>query len=264
MMNSPTYSHPWTVLTVPAFQDNYLWLIHNGKEAIAVDPGDAGCIQTCLKQHDLKLSAILCTHHHADHVGGVLALKEACGEIEVYGPPNESIPGRTQAVFDGNKLTLAAGEFLVLSVPGHTAGHVAYVWRNRVFCGDTLFALGCGRLFEGTPNQMLHSLHRLAELPGEFYVHCAHEYTLSNLAFALAVDPENENLKLRAKRERERRAKGEATVPSLLSEERATNPFLRAHDPALKASAERWKEASLHGELEVFTALREWKNQFRV
>jgi hydroxyacylglutathione hydrolase len=256
-------TQPWTVLTVPAFQDNYLWVIQNGKEAIVVDPGDANAIQTCLEAHGLKLSAILCTHHHADHVGGVKALLEANGPIEVYGPPNETIPGRTQAVQDGDRLNLAAGAFSVIAVPGHTAGHVAYVWEDRLFCGDTLFALGCGRLFEGTPSQMLDSLHRLADLPGEFYVHCAHEYTLSNLAFARAVDPDNPDLIQRGAREEARRARGEATIPALLSEERATNPFLRADQPALKASAEHWKQTPLPNELAVFTALREWKNNFK-
>jgi len=261
----PTPSdHPlWTVLTVPAFQDNYLWVIQNGQEAIVVDPGDAAPIQACLDTHQLRLSAILCTHHHADHVGGVQALLAAYKGIHVFGPPDEAIPGRSHAVYDGNTLWLAAGEFRVMSVPGHTAGHVAYVWQNRLFCGDTLFAMGCGRLFEGTPAQMLDSLHRIAQLPGEFYVHCAHEYTLSNLAFAMTVDPDNTVLIERGKREHARRARGEATIPALLSEERATNPFLRADHPALKASAESWKQAPLNNELEVFTALREWKNQFK-
>jgi hydroxyacylglutathione hydrolase len=262
-MPHPSFPNPWTVLTVPAFQDNYLWVIQNGEEAIVVDPGDAAPIKACLEAHQLRLSAILCTHHHADHVGGVKALLEAFGPIEVYGPPDETIPGRTQAVYDGNTLSLAAGDFLVMSVPGHTSGHVAYVWQNRLFCGDTLFAMGCGRLFEGTPAQMLESLHRFAQLPGEFHVHCAHEYTLSNLAFALAVDPENPALIERGVREQARRARGEATIPALLSEERDTNPFLRASQTALKASAERWKHAPLQSELEVFTALREWKNSFK-
>jgi len=262
-MNTPSHSQPWTVLTVPAFQDNYLWVIQNGQDAIVVDPGDAAPIQVCLTAHHLRLKAILCTHHHADHVGGVMALRQTYGDIAVYGPPQENIPVRTHAVYDGDTLSLAAGEFNVITVPGHTAGHVAYVWQNSLFCGDTLFAMGCGRLFEGTPTQMLQSLQRLSDLSGEYYVHCAHEYTLSNLAFALTVDPENTDLIERGKREKARRARGEATIPSLLSEERATNPFLRAHHPALKASAERWKQAPLDSELEVFTALREWKNEFK-
>jgi hydroxyacylglutathione hydrolase len=203
-------------------------------------------------------------------VGGVQALVQAHHEtgastsIPVYGPPNENIPGRTVAVEEGDRLTLAAGEFSVIAVPGHTAGHVAYVWQDRLFCGDTLFALGCGRLFEGTPAQMLDSLHQLAALPGEWYVHCAHEYTLSNLAFALAVDANNPDLIARAERERARRAQGLPTVPSRMSEERATNPFLRAQHPAIQASVASWAQKRLNSELEVWTALREWKNQFKV
>lgn len=262
-MQTASSTQPWTVLSVPAFQDNYLWVIQNGIEAVVVDPGDADAIQDCLKAHQLRLTTILCTHHHADHVGGVKALLEADRSIEVFGPASEPIPGRTQAVCDGQYLSLPPGEFLVLAVPGHTAGHVAYVWQNRLFCGDTLFAMGCGRLFEGTPEQMLDSLHRLADLPGEYYVHCAHEYTLSNLAFALAADPDNKALIARGAREQARRARGESTIPALLSEERETNPFLRANQDALKVSAEKWSQTTLNNELAVFTALREWKNVFK-
>lgn len=253
----------WQVSGVPAFQDNYLWVVHNGSCAVVIDPGDAAPLIDFLRQRGLALTAILCTHHHADHVGGVAGLLQAFGTCPVVGPADESIPGRTLAAQDGETLMLAPGRFEVVTVPGHTAGHLAYLWQDRVFCGDTLFALGCGRLFEGTPQQMLHSLQRLAGLPGERWMHCAHEYTLSNLAFALHVDSANPALLARAARERARRADGLATVPALLSEERATNPFLRASAPALRASAERWTGSSLPDELAVFTALRRWKNEFR-
>ena len=253
----------WQVLAVPAFQDNYLWVLHDGRQAILVDPGDAAALAACLKARDLTLAAILCTHHHADHVGGVLGLCAEFGPVPVYGPAGEAIPGRTRSVGEGEVLELAAGTFRVLEVPGHTAGHLAYLWQDRVFCGDTLFALGCGRVFEGTPAQMYASLSRLAALPGDPWIHCAHEYTLSNLAFALAADPGNAELQARGVRERARRARGEATVPSHLAEERATNPFLRAGQAALRVSAESWAGHPLGDTVDVFAALRAWKNGFR-
>ena len=253
----------WRVSAVPAFQDNYLWVIHDSRHAILVDPGAAEPIAAFLHAHGLRLQAILCTHHHADHVGGVLDLQAEFGPVPVYGPAAEAIPGRTHAVAEGEVLTLAAGAFAVLEVPGHTAGHVAYLWQDRLFCGDTLFALGCGRLFEGTPAQMHASLHKLSALAGDWWVHCAHEYTLSNLAFALRADSANPELLARAERERARRAQGEPTVPSRLSEERRTNPFLRSDQPALRASAEAWCGAELHTPVEVLAALRSWKNEFR-
>lgn len=253
----------WQVLCVPAFADNYLWLIHDATQAVAVDPGDAQAIIAALDARGLTLSAILCTHHHADHVGGVLQLIARYGAIPVYGPAHEAIPGRTVAVRDAEVLTLPPGDFRVLEVPGHTAGHVAYVWEDRLFCGDTLFALGCGRVFEGTPAQMLDSLERLSSLTGDLWVHCAHEYTLSNLAFALQVDGENGDLQARATRERARRSAGLATVPSRMSDERRTNPFLRCGSGAVKASAETWRQAPLDTRVAVFTALREWKNGYR-
>jgi len=259
----PHGSGQWTVTGVPAFQDNYLWVIHDRQRAVLVDPGDAGPVADFLRRHALRLEAILCTHHHGDHVGGVLRLQEAFGPVPVFGPAGESIPGRTQALRDGAELALAMGSVQVLEVPGHTAGHLAYLWGRHLFCGDTLFALGCGRLFEGSPAQMLTSLSRLAALPDDTLVHCAHEYTLSNLAFALRVDGDNPALRSRGVRERARREAGEATVPSLLAEERATNPFLRSGEPALRASAEAWAGRPLAQPLEVFAALRAWKNEFR-
>lgn len=253
----------WQVTGVPAFQDNYLWLIHDHQHAVAVDPGDAAPLLAFLRPRGLELQAILCTHHHADHVGGVAGLLAEFGGLPVFGPDLEAIPGRTQVAREGDTLALAPGPFAVMEVPGHTAGHLAYLWQDRIFCGDTLFALGCGRLFEGTPGQMHRSLSRLAALSGERWVHCAHEYTLSNLAFALQVDGANPALLARAVRERGRRAEGQPTVPALLSEERATNPFMRAAEPALRRSAERWSGAPLPDPVAVFAALRSWKNDFR-
>lgn len=254
----------WQVSGIPAFEDNYLWLIHDQRQAWVVDPGDEDPVLDFLHAHQLALAGVLCTHHHGDHVGGVVALAQRCGAPPVYGPALERIPGRTDPVHEGQVLALACGPVTVMEVPGHTAGHVAYLWQDRIFCGDTLFALGCGRLFEGSPAQMHDSLTRLAALPGERRVHCAHEYTLSNLAFALAVDPDNPALLARAGRERATRAQGRPTVPALLSEERATNPFLRADQATLRASAERHCGGPLSDPLAVFTCLRQWKNEFRV
>ncbi len=252
----------WQVEAVPAFQDNYLWVLHDGAQAVVVDPGDATAIATFLRARKLALRSILCTHHHADHIGGVADLQAQFGPVEVIGPEDARIPGRTQTALDGDVLTLAPGEFRVLAVPGHTLSHVAYCWRDRLFCGDTLFALGCGRMFEGTPEQLHGSLMRLANLPGEWWVHCAHEYTLSNLAFALAVDADNPALQQRGQQERARRQVGRATVPSLLSAERATNPFLRCTAPAVIAAAEDWAGSVLPSPVAVFAALRTWKNTF--
>jgi len=223
----------------------------------------AAPLSAFLRARGLHLEAILCTHHHGDHVGGVQGLVAEFGPLPVYGPAQEAIPGRTVAAAEGDSIVLAPGAFTVMEVPGHTAGHLAYLWQDRIFCGDTLFAMGCGRLFEGTPGQMHRSLSRLAALPGERWVHCAHEYTLSNLAFALRVDGSNPALLARAERERARRAQGDPTVPARLSEERATNPFLRASEAALRASAESWSGAPLPDPLSVFAALRNWKNDFR-
>ncbi len=258
----PASTGLWQVEGVPAFTDNYLWVIHDGTQAVLVDPGDGAPLQDYLTRRRLALRAILCTHHHADHIGGVAALQAAFGPVPVYGPDDERLTGRTETVADGMTLALPPGDFQVLGVPGHTRSHLAYCWRDHLFCGDALFALGCGRLFEGTPAQLLAAMDRFAGLPGEWWVHCAHEYTLSNLAFALAVDPDNPALQQRAVQERARRAVGRATVPSLLSAERATNPFLRARDPAVRAAAERWAGQPLADATAVVGALRAWKDGF--
>ena len=252
----------WQVEAVPAFEDNYLWVLHDGQQALVVDPGDAAVITRFLETRHLTLRGMLLTHHHADHLGGVTALQDRFGAVDVFGPADERIPQRTRTVSDGETLTLAAGAFQVLAVPGHTRSHVAYTWRDRLFCGDTLFALGCGRLFEGTPAELHHSLMRLANLPGEWWVHCAHEYTLANLAFALAVDGDNGALQKRGVQERARRQVGRATVPSLLSAERATNPFLRCDQTAVRAAAEARAGQPLASPVEVLGTLRAWKNTF--
>lgn len=256
-----------TVLAVPAFQDNYLWLIHDGVHAAAVDPGDAAPILDALQSHRLALTSILLTHHHADHIGGVAELLERF-PVPVVGPRKDGIAAVTQPVGEGDRVQVPGLnlELDVLDVPGHTKGHIAYVRRTGVhwlFCGDTLFAGGCGRLFEGTPEQMSSSLGKLAALPEDTQVYCAHEYTLANLRFAEAVEPGNAELQLRVADENAKRKAGLPTVPSSIGLERATNPFLRYQEPEIVASLQRAGRLApgAHPVL-AFAALREWKNVF--
>jgi hydroxyacylglutathione hydrolase len=257
-----------SVLTVPAFNDNYLWVIHDGVHAAVVDPGDAGPVREALDQHHLTLTAILLTHHHADHIGGVPALL-AQADVPVYGPRRDGIEGITQGLGEGDRVKVAGLdlEFEVLDVPGHTRGHIAYVRSSPgahwLFCGDTLFGGGCGRLFEGTPAQMADSLAKLAALPDDTLVYCAHEYTIANLRFALAVEPDNQALALRMKDASEKRGTRLPTVPSNIGLERGTNPFLRYTEPGIVKSlvdAGRLKPGT--APVEAFAALREWKNVF--
>lgn len=247
-----------------AFTDNYIWMLHNDTHAVAVDPGDARPVLQFLRGRKLSLAAILTTHHHADHTGGNHELL-AHFQVPVYGPARETIPGMTQPLQHGDRVTLPelALEFSVIDVPGHTAGHIAYYGLNSLLCGDTLFAAGCGRLFEGTPLQMATSLDRLAQLPEDTLVYCAHEYTLGNLAFALHVDRNNPALIERARIEQQKRAAGLPTLPSSIGLEKASNPFLRCHVDALHAAAETWAGKTLPDAIAVFAVLREMKNVFR-
>lgn len=256
------------VLAVPAFNDNYLWLIHDGRHAAAVDPGDAGPILAALQQHQLSLTAILLTHHHADHVGGVPRLLQHC-KVPVFGPRHEAITGVTDPLAEGDHITLPQLDLqlAVLDVPGHTSGHIAYfaAAQDWLFCGDTLFAGGCGRLFEGTPAQMSDSLAKLAALPDATQVFCAHEYTLANLRFAQEVEPDNRALQQRIVAEQAKRERGIPTVPSSIGLEKATNPFLRYREPAIIARliAAGCLSQTQQEPVATFAALREWKNNFR-
>lgn len=251
------------IIPLPAFSDNYFWLLARGGSAAVVDPGDAGPVERALERLGLQLDAILVTHHHSDHVGGVVALKQRFRPT-VYGPVQESIPGRDRALTGGDAVEVLGTRFQVIDVPGHTAGHIAYYAETEaaLFCGDTMFACGCGRLFEGTPAQMYNSLSGLAALPAQTRVYCAHEYTLANIRFALAVEPGNAALQSRATNDEATRRRGEPTVPSTIALELATNPFLRCHEPEVRASVARRKRGAETSTVTTFATLREWKNGF--
>lgn len=252
------------ITPIAAFSDNYIWVIHNQRHAVVVDPGDANAVSAYLRTHNLSLSAILITHHHHDHTGGNEALVRAFS-VPVYGPARESIPQLTHPLTEGSTIRFEelGLELQVLDVPGHTAGHIAYYADNMLFCGDTLFGCGCGRLFEGTPAQMLASLTKLGQLPANTSVYCAHEYTLGNIAFALTLEPDNPALQARAKTDHEHLAAGRPTLPSTIAMELATNPFLRCHLPSLHNAAERAAGHSIIDTIEVFSTLRLLKNDFR-
>jgi hydroxyacylglutathione hydrolase len=254
------------VTAIPAFADNYLWLIHNELHAVVVDPGDAGSINEALDSRQLTLVAILLTHHHADHVGGVGQLLNRWN-VPVYGPAKEKITGVNHSLSENDSVNFAQlGLTLhVLDVPGHTAGHIAYVEHDQhwLFCGDTLFAGGCGRLFEGAAEQMTQSLAKFTVLADDFKVYCAHEYTVSNLRFAVAVEPNNTALSTRLSSAQVARDRGESTVPSTLGEEKQTNPFLRYDQPAIIQTLREMGKLNSDEPVAAFAALREWKNSFR-
>ena len=256
------------LLALPAFSDNYLWLLHDARQAIVVDPGQAEPVLQALQERGLQLQAILVTHHHADHVGGVDALRQATG-APVYGPARERIPAPFIPLSQGSRVEALGLGFEVLDVPGHTAGHIAYFCPQvdgapLLFCGDTLFSGGCGRLFEGTPAQMLTSLDQLAALPGDTRVCCTHEYTLSNLKFARAVEPGNAALVQYISRCEALRAQGLPTLPSRIALEREINPFLRTRENAVAAAAAGFAPPTdTRDAVAVLAALREWKNEFR-
>ena len=258
------------LIPLPAFSDNYLWLWQQGTQAVVIDPGDATPVLTALARENLALAAILVTHHHADHVGGVAQLHQATG-AHVYGPAREEVPAPFTPVMSGDTLNLLGQTVQVMDVPGHTAGHVAYFLPTAqphpvVFCGDTLFSGGCGRIFEGTPAQMLASLDALAALPGDTQVCCAHEYTLGNLRFALAVEPDNTDLQFYTAQCQQRRAKGQPTLPAQLGNELQINPFLRSRHPVVRQAVAQHAQLSLdeeNNDVAVFAALRQWKNDFK-
>lgn len=249
---------------IRAFADNYIWMITDlqNKTAAVVDPGDARPVLKALEKQSLDLTAILITHHHADHTGGIRQLTQQFPGVTVFGPANENISGITQRLKEGNTIQLPGIQYQlsVIDVPGHTAGHIAYVNEQHLFCGDTLFAGGCGRVFDGTFEDLHYSLEKIAALPEQTLIYCAHEYTLDNLGFAKWVEPANHAL---LKRDQETEAlceKGVATVPSLLATELTTNPFLRVHNPVVIKAAEKFSGQSHMSPVSVFKAIRRWKD----
>ncbi|NOY66108.1 MAG: hydroxyacylglutathione hydrolase [Gammaproteobacteria bacterium] len=248
---------------IPAFNDNYIWLIHkeNNKNIVIVDPGDAKPVLETIRQHQYQPVAILITHHHSDHVGGINQLK-ARYDIPVYGPANENIAAITHPLKEGDNVTITELDLTlqVLDVPGHTRGHIAYYSNNMLFCGDTLFTGGCGGLFEGTAEQMHHSLNKIAALPDETQIYCAHEYTLDNLNFARVVEPENKALLQRIKDTQAKRKLNKATVPAKLALEKDTNPFLRCDVPDVIQAAEQFALKRLKSGTETFATVRHWKD----
>lgn len=261
---------PIELIPVPAFADNYLWLLVRDGDAVVVDPGDAAPVEAMLAQRGLNLVAVLITHHHPDHIGGLSALL-ATRSIPAYGPRRESatIPQLNVLLDEGDTVEVLSERFEVIEVPGHTKGHIAYFSAATearsplLLCGDTLFSGGCGRLFEGTPAQMHRSLSRLAALPGATQVYCTHEYTTSNLLFAQAVEPDNADLVAYLRRVRELRSANTPTLPSSIDLELRINPFLRSDRPAVRSAAVRHAGRALSDEVEVFAALRTWKDGFR-
>jgi len=249
---------------VEAFDDNYIWVIEEGNGMVAiVDPGDADPVLSYLQKSGQQIAAILITHKHYDHVGGVADLKANFPDAIVFGPAHEPIQGIDQRLEMGDTIDIPGMKYQpeIMDVPGHTEGHIAYKGEGALFCGDTLFACGCGRVFSGSMSQLHHSLMLIADLPGDTLVYCAHEYTLDNIGFAKWVEPDNQYLLNREIDTRQARDKNIPTVPSTLEIELKTNPFLRANIHVVVNAAERYAGKSLETAEEVFTTLRQWKDR---
>lgn len=256
------------IIALPAFTDNYIWVLRHAGRVAVVDPGDANPVLEYLAKTGDDLCAVLITHYHPDHIGGIAEII-AHHPAPVYGPASENIAGVSHPLHGGERIQLTEieCEFEIITLPGHTLGHIAYYDSSlgeagAVFCGDTLFAAGCGRLFEGTPTQMLASLNKLAVLPAPTFVYCTHEYTAANLRFALAVEPENQAIQQRIAVVAATRAIGGFTVPTRIDLELETNPFLRSEAPAVRAAAAQRLGHPPRDAVETFTAIREWKNHF--
>lgn len=253
-----------SVFPIKAFNDNYIWCLHNQTHSVVVDPGDAAPVIAYCQDNQLTLSGILITHHHWDHTGGIDALLAAFPNIPVYGPQNKEIKQITVRLSQGDNVELAnlGVKFSVLEVPGHTLDHIAYYGDTGLFCGDTLFSAGCGRLFEGTPQQMFDSLAKLTALPADTAVYCTHEYTMANIAFAEAVEPNNQALMAYKNWAMQQRKKNTPTLPSSIQKELAVNPFLRCDSPELVTNVSQNLGTRLISKQETFASLRSWKDNF--
>lgn len=254
------------IIRISAFKDNYIWLLVSTKTngGVVVDPGDAKPVLEALRVNNIQLTAILITHHHADHCGGISELLKHV-EVPVYGPKHETIPNCSHSLCESDTITLDALEiqFSVLDIPGHTLGHIAYVGNNMLFCGDTLFTGGCGRLFEGTALQMLNSLNKLKQLSKETLVYCGHEYTLANLEFAMTIEPGNKILHQRFNQVKAQIKNQEATVPSSLGLELETNPFLRTHVPEVISAVKKFATHNIEDESDILLNIRAKKDIFK-
>ena len=253
------------VIPIPAFKDNYIWMIHDtsSNNATIVDPGDSTPVISILNETGIKPVAILITHHHYDHIGGVQGLLSKY-EIPVYGPAGENISVIDHPLREGEKVMIdnIETEFEIFDVPGHTAGHIAYFGDGKLFIGDTLFMAGCGRLFEGTAEQMYSSLSKILQLAEDTEIYCAHEYTLANLRFAETVEPDNQDIQERIRECKKQREAGIPTVPGTLLTEKHTNPFLRSSQPSVIRAAEKYTGTKLNNNVEIFAAIRNWKDNF--
>ena len=254
------------VTPIPAFNDNYIWAISvDGQDQIAVvDPGDATPVENYLNENGLKLAAILVTHHHHDHTGGISKLVEN-HQVPVYGPENSQFDGITQPLADGSSLELFGHTLNIRTIPGHTLDHISYLYSGetpQLFCGDTLFLAGCGRIFEGTPAQMFAAMEYFKTLADNTEIYCTHEYSLANLKFAEAVEPDNADIQATTRQCYQLREDNKPTLPTTIKQERRINPFLRTDAEAVIRSAREFSGQPLNSELDVFTAVREWKNQF--
>lgn len=253
------------IIPLSAFTDNYIWLIVYGNSAIVVDPGDAAPVKKFLSENKLNLTAILITHHHFDHTGGLLQLVEE-NKCSVFGPKGDHIDGITDTLSEGDKFSVLNFNFSVLETPGHTLDHIVFYSENTdekiLFSGDTLFSGGCGRLFEGSPLQMSESLQKISSLPDTTIIYCAHEYTQSNLSFALATNPSNEKLISHSKIVNDLRSRNEITLPTTLIKEKEINPFLRLNDEEIVKNAELFHDIKLNSKQEAFAAIRSWKDSF--
>lgn len=251
---------------LPAFNDNYIWMVQVNRKAWVVDPGEAEPVLLALHDRGLELEGILITHHHGDHIGGVSTLRAATG-AQVHGPAKEVIPKPFHPHQAGDSINVMGTPFTVMEVPGHTAGHIAWVGQPDheaplLFCGDTLFSAGCGRLFEGTAEQMHRSLQALTELPDNTRVCCAHEYTLSNLRFAAAIEPGNTDIAAHTTLCHEWRQRGSPTLPSTIGLEKRINPFLRVQEPTVRSAAMGYDPHTPDNPVGVLSTLRQWKNTF--